>query len=232
MSQSMQTFDKVKAEVKIYVGKIKAITIESSDQQIEVTAIVRDLNTKVKQVEELRKREVAPHNDHVKSINAYAKELTETLSMALNQQKQSLLAYNQVLEKKRLEEERRIREEEEKKRLEAQRIIDEARVNSEFEASLGETEQAEETVLVGELQAETAVKRIEKDTKRELKAASQLKVSGVTNRWAFEITDPTQIPREFLVPDLVKIRKAVVDSKGEVSIAGVRNYQEQSLSVR
>lgn len=48
-------------------------------------------------------------------------------------------------------------------------------------------------------------------------------------RWDFEITDPAAIPREYLMPDPVKIRKVVEALKDQTSIAGIRAFPVRSV---
>lgn len=45
--------------------------------------------------------------------------------------------------------------------------------------------------------------------------------------WDFEIIDEKAIPREYMVPDLVKIRKVVTALKNQSNIAGVRAYSKR-----
>lgn len=61
-------------------------------------------------------------------------------------------------------------------------------------------------------------------------SAPATKVKGSTKRWAFEITDAAQVPREYLMVDEKKIREAVTN--GERIIPGVRIYQSESLTIR
>lgn len=46
-------------------------------------------------------------------------------------------------------------------------------------------------------------------------------------RWDFEITDEDKIPRQFMVPDLVKIRQIVTAMKGQTAIPGVRAFEKR-----
>jgi len=50
------------------------------------------------------------------------------------------------------------------------------------------------------------------------------KADGVNLRdnWTFEIVDESLIPREYLIPDEVKIRKVVVALKDKTNIPGVK----------
>lgn len=55
-------------------------------------------------------------------------------------------------------------------------------------------------------------------------------VKGITKTWTFDITDESQIPREYLIPDPVKIREAI--QKGTRTIAGLNIYQKEGFSLR
>jgi len=60
------------------------------------------------------------------------------------------------------------------------------------------------------------------------------KVDGVSFRevWDFEVVAASQIPPEYLVPDLVAIRKVVQALKGKTAIAGIRVFTKPVTSVR
>ena len=57
---------------------------------------------------------------------------------------------------------------------------------------------------------------------------------GVTVREIldFEVVDPSQIPRQFLVPDERLIRETIKSSKGLVPIPGVRIFKKSSVAAR
>lgn len=65
----------------------------------------------------------------------------------------------------------------------------------------------------------------------ELGAAQKPVTKGVsvTEVWAFEITDPALLPREYLMPDEVKIRKV---SLAGIEIPGVRRFKESRVASR
>lgn len=60
------------------------------------------------------------------------------------------------------------------------------------------------------------------------------KVQGIsfTERWKFQIVDASKIPREYLVPDEIKIGQVVRALKGATSIPGVKAYSESGVSGR
>lgn len=49
--------------------------------------------------------------------------------------------------------------------------------------------------------------------------------------WDFEITDPNQVPREYLLIDTVAIRKVGVATQGKIQIPGVRFFQKEGAAV-
>ena len=58
------------------------------------------------------------------------------------------------------------------------------------------------------------------------------KVKGVATKtiWKFEITDVSQLPREYMTPDTTKIGSVVRATKGTLPIAGVRIYSEEVIA--
>ena len=57
------------------------------------------------------------------------------------------------------------------------------------------------------------------------------KVAGLTMavNWKFRIVDPNKIPREYLIPDEVKLGQIARATKGSVKIEGVEFYSEESI---
>lgn len=56
------------------------------------------------------------------------------------------------------------------------------------------------------------------------------KNNGLTKRWTHEVTDESQVPREYLVVDEKKVRAAI--AAGTRSIPGIRIYQDESITLR
>lgn len=61
-------------------------------------------------------------------------------------------------------------------------------------------------------------------------AAPKVDGAGLRKNWTFEITDPAAVPREFLMPDEMKIRKYVKAMEGETKIPGVRVWNAAKLA--
>ena len=60
------------------------------------------------------------------------------------------------------------------------------------------------------------------------------RVPGMTLRknWSFRVTNPDLIPREYLMPDLVKIGGVVRALKNQCRIPGIEVYEEDTIQGR
>lgn len=118
---------------------------------------------------------------------------------------------------------------------EAKRIIDrkallfkaeeEKKKEQEKEKLLKEIENLEAAGAAEEAQA--LIKTIETQD-------DEFKVSGVSikENWQFEIIDEAKIPREYLTPDLNKIRQVVKALKEKANIPGIKVYNAGSIAYR
>lgn len=138
----------------------------------------------------------------------------------------------------RLEEERKRREAEEAARraeLERKRLEEELLRKAEEARRLEE----EKKRVEGEEAARKAREELERRALEEAAAREaqitppppipeKPKTEGLTLRenWTFEIVDESQIPREYLIPDPVKIRKVVQVMKEKTNIPGIRVFNQ------
>ena len=116
------------------------------------------------------------------------------------------------------------REEQEFKRYEELRLLEEERMAA-----------AEANAPLEEIQALEAKQEdlILKPVIIEPQRTSVRSTSGTMSAkkiWKFELTDGTQVPREFMMVNETAIRRAIMDGVRE--IPGVRIYQEESISIR
>lgn len=163
----------------------------------------------------------ATHDAHKKAL-AQKKKFEDPIIQAERMVKPKIGAY--------LQEQERIRRE-----------AEEAARRAEWERK-----RAEEEVLRKAMEAEAkgkakeAKKIIEEAAKIEQTAPAlpiipqRQQTQGITMRevWKFEITDSKLIPREYLMPDIVRIGKIVQACKGETSIPGIRVYSEKIIAAR
>ena len=127
----------------------------------------------------------------------------------------------------RRDEERRRQEEETRLRQEEQARLDREREATTKKAdkleAQGKPEQAE---LVRAAVPEAAPLPVVES------AVPKVKGSAARTDWKFEILDATKIPREYLVPDEVKIGRVVRALGQATNIPGVRVYAKESTAVR
>lgn len=137
-----------------------------------------------------------------KAISKLEKETLEGPLSAEKLMKRKLAEYAQKQEELRQEEERKL----EAKRLE----------------ELGRTNQAKQ-VLAGT-----------REVTGTMVASFVPQVEGIGTRelWKFTIVNAAKIPREFLVPDEVKIGQMVRTMKGDTNIPGVETYKETTMVSR
>jgi len=171
------------------------------------------------------------HKAHKSMIDAM-KKYTDPLDALEAQLKKTMLAYTDLQEKIRREEQRKAQAEALLAQQKAEAEAREAHAKAQQEArELAEANTAlgldEEPVIVPEFVIPTVALAFA-DTPVKLPS------DGVSYRevWKFEIVDPLLIPREYLMIDDVKVGATVRSLKQLASIPGVRVYSEKTMSVR
>jgi len=232
MNTNLTKFDQLKADIQVYVAPIKDIVIkDKSSQELALTA-AKEIKQRIKKIDDLRKELKAPFKLAAEEIDSYAKSLEALLAGPSEQINTKLLAWNRELEKVRQAEADRIRKEEALRQAEADKKAKEAMELAAFEKEIGNDEAAQVAELAAIAEYERNEAKAINDVKADLKKVEDIKVKGVTLRWDFNIIDTSKIPLRFMVPDLVAIRKAIVESKGELHIPGVESFQKESLTIR
>lgn len=230
MSLNLTQFDQLKADIQVYIKPIKDIVITDKESGELALSTAKDIKARLKKIEDLRKELKAPYKKAADEIDAYAKTLEALLKEPSDQINQKILNWNRELEKIRLAEVERIKKEERERQEAADKAAKEAFDLAQFEKEIGEAPENADLVVIAEYERVEA--QAIKDVRSEIKKTEALTVKGVRLTWDFNIIDAQQIPRQFLVPDLVAIRKAIVDSKGEFQIAGIESFQKESMSFR
>lgn len=154
---SLVEFDKLSADVTLFLAPIKDIAITDATSCAAALETVRRVKELVKQVTAKRVELVKPHNDFVDSVNAYAKRMTGPLGEA-----EAFL--KSVITKYELEQER-IRQAELRK-LEDERIAKElaiAKERKEREAKEQTARDAEEKRIRDEAQKKLEAERRERE---------------------------------------------------------------------
>lgn len=121
-----------------------------------------------------------------------------------------------------------LREEERKRQEEEMRLQKQAREREEAE----QLAKADILHEIGEVDAANQVLNEEIYVPPVVLPSAAPKVSGISMRetWDFDIIDVNKIPREFMVPDLVKIRGLVRAMKRATNIPGIRPKAVSGIS--
>jgi len=135
--------------------------------------------------------------------------------------KNKMIVYSDEQEAIRREEQRRIdakaRAEEERKRKELAARAEKWAAKGKIAKAEELQEQAEEVEVV----APVVAPKVEK-------------VAGLSyqTNWKFKITDIDKIPREYMMPDAVKLQRMAIAMKGIVKVAGVEFYSVKIAKTR
>lgn len=117
---------------------------------------------------------------------------------------------------------------------EKKRKADENRLRAEAEKQLVKDREAAAAQLKAEGRAEEAKQIIDTPVSPPVVIVQPTipKVKGIQSRktWDFRITDPGKLPREYLVPDEVKIRGVVRQLGNEAKIDGIEVYERTDIA--
>ncbi len=175
------------------------------DSDIEIRTATNDLGIisgLKKGIEERRQLYVRPINEHIKAVNSAFKLLTDPIEQADKITRDKILTYRAEVERKRREAE-----------AINQAKIDLARREAEFSGTGEITVDTTPVIIPAAPPA-----RIQADTAN----------AGTAKVWKFEVSDENLLPKEFMLPDLVKIGKVV---RAGVNIPGVKAWQEDSIRI-
>ena len=229
---NLAQFDKLKADIQLYIAPVKDIVVIDKDSQDSAMEVAKNIKLRLKKIEDLRKELKAPYKKAGDDIDAYAKSISEILTAPSKHLETQFLAYNRKLEEVRLAEAARIRKEEQERQAAADKAAKEAMDLAAFEREIGNDEAAETAELTIAAEYERTEAAAIETVKAEQQRIADIRVKGVTLRWDFTIHDVSQIPIKYMVPNEVLIRKAIVDSKGEIQIPGVEAFQKESMTIR
>lgn len=210
-----QQIAEVRKEIVPVLDAAKALKVVDEDTYTQAMELGRQCDSRSKRVESIwadaKTKSYAAYKTILDTINSFIKPLQEAKKVV----GQKAYTWKRTEDEKRRQEEVRLQEEARKKE-EEKRLQEASQLAAE-----GKEEEADtvlEEPLIVELPKVEPVVKIEKLAMRE--------------NWQFEIVDEKIIPREFCVPDKVKIGKTVKILKGDTQIPGVRAYDIGSVTFR
>jgi len=203
-----EVVEETQMEIEPVVMAANELQVTDDETNRIAGELLKDIKTRQKQVKDLWLEPKQEAKKAHSTICQKEKDMLEPLARAESIIKASISQYHLKLERERRE-------------LQAAKEAELRRIEQEAQAAL-------ETGDV-EAMTEVAIKQAEVANISEVKAG---KVSGVSVKkvWKFEITDVSQVPREYMVVNEKAIGQVVKATNGAISIPGVRAYQENQIA--
>ena len=196
---------KLETQRDLLLQGFMSLEVVDEPTQGQAAAGLAQLRTFMKQTEENRKELVKPLNDHVKFINGRFETLLRPIKEAENYLELQIRKYRQRIEDARRKEQDRL-----------QRLQERREERAEAAGKPSPIPEVIAPLVTGNIKTVETVNG---------------KVSFRTD-WKAEIVDEAKLPREYLMPDVIKINAVVKAQRGTIQIPGVRIYTEEVPVVR
>lgn len=212
---------------KSLLDMAKMYVIDSPEMYQLAGDELKKIKAKTKELDAQRKQITKPLDDAKAAVMALFKKPLEALTQAEGVLKNSLLSFDREQERKRQEEEKRLREiaKAEQERLQAQAKAAEEEARKLREA--GKKEEAEQFAAKAAI-IETSSYSIPVP----IVAATSTKVSGISKRtiWKARVVKKEAVPMEYMEPNQSALDKVAQATKGAIQIPGIEFYSEDILS--
>ena len=224
--------DKLETEVPAIVREANAITVTDAASATAAAEFLRTIKTMLGRVADTFDDIVDKAHKAHKAAVAKRAEFTDPLKQAESVIKRRIGDYQMAEERKRREEEARLRKlEEERAAAETARLRkeEEDRRLAEAEAlqAAGDKQAAEELIS-----APVIVEQVQPAPVIVAPSAPKLEGVATRERWEWETVDPTLIPREYLRIDEAKIGGVVRAMKGATKIPGIKVFPVSQVSAK
>ena len=241
----------VATEAQQIAAQVATFKVLTADHYAQAGDELKRIKGAQKRLEALRRSITQPIDAAKKAVMDLFRGPETQLDQAERGIKAAMVTYSDEQERIRREEQRKADElaRREREKLEAQAREAERKAREEAEAKRRAAEEAAaagraaEAAKLNAQAARVEAKAAEKVEALEVRAATVVapiaqaetpKVTGMATReeWLYEITDPTLVPREYLVVDEAKIGKITRALKADTNIPGVRVYSRRVLAAR
>jgi hypothetical protein len=206
-------------ETEIILNSYQGIVVNNNATLLSAGGELKNIKGKLSELDTLRKSMTRPLDAAKKAIMEFFRVPQERLEKAEGTIKRAMLQYQQECEAVRLKEEARLRE---------QALKEEARKKAALEA------RADKAAAKGNIEKAEELRQQKEQVfvPAPVVNSSVAKVAGVATKqvWKFEVSDVNLIPREYMIPDMVKIGAMVRATKGTIPIAGIEMFAEETLS--
>lgn len=192
----------VRGQVMRALAVAESIIVGSDEQMLEAGEIRKKIKQVGKIIKEKKEEITKPLNEALKNVRAMFAPLEQNCEEAEMRVSQKMLIYQSKVDAER----RKIEAEAQRKMEEAQRKLEEGKISEK---------QAQAVEARAEKKLESAPEAIKKSEDFHTRTVKK-----------FRILDANAIPRSYLVPDEVAIRKAMMAG---VAVAGVEFYGDKIL---
>lgn len=192
-----------------------AMVIDSDEMYEYAGRELQDISTKISQLEERRMAITRPMDAAKKAVMALFSPAIDRLTEGKTFISNGMLAYTRKKQADAAEAQRKADAAAAAERAKLEQRADRAEASGKVEKAGDLRELAATTVA--------PVVRLE---------AAKVKGVSIKANWQFEVTDPSLIPREFLMVDEKKIGQVVKAMKDSTSIPGVRVWDAGTVSAR
>lgn len=241
----------VTTEAQALAATAAGFAVRTADQYTAAGDELKRVKTAQKRLDDVRRSITRPIDAAKKAVMDLFREPEAKLAAAETGLKAAMVSYANEQERIRQEEQRRLediaRREREKLAAQAAEAERKAREKAEAERQAAEAAAAagrhEEAAKLAAKAAAIEERAASKADALQLRAATVVapvvqseapKVAGTSTRedWRFEITDPSAVPREYLLVDEAKLGRIVRALKADATIPGVRVYSVRVLAAR
>lgn len=205
------------AEAEQFSNKLSAFVITNNEEYKEAGEYLVDLRKRIKVLKERFKERTKPFDLALKGLKDFFKAPISKMEEVDLRVSRALRKFNEEEEAKRKAEEEKLRKLQEKEALKLEKKAEKLEAKGNVLGAEQLKEQADELVSFSPI-VESKVEKVEG-------------LSFKTN-WKFRITNANLIPREYMIPDEVKIGKVVRALKADTCIPGVTPYPEANPNVR
>jgi hypothetical protein len=219
----------VESEALAVVSEARQLTVTNPEEYKTAAAELRTIAQHVQRIRDwFKPLKESAHRAHQELCQREKQALDELITVE-RWLKQQLGTYAQREEQPRIAEQNRLQAERDAEaRAIAQKQAEDAQMSLAEELhAAGDTEGAEAVLCQDVQPSPTFVAPVILP-----KAVPQVEGIGGRTVWKFRITDPTKVPREYLMVDEAKIGGVVRAMKDMTRIAGVEVYPEQVVSAR
>lgn len=214
-SIDVSSIKKSEQETQLIVKEAQGIVIKTQADYIIAGELRKRIKGKIKEIDERRKSLTLPLDGVKKSIMAMFNPMLELLEKGVARIDNGVIAYSEEQDRKAREAQAKADEEARKEREKAESRAKELEAKGKFEKAQAMQDKADNIIAP-------------------VITSAAPKISGQTIKemWDFEIIDIDIIPRQYLIPNEVLLRKTVSASSGKILISGIKIFSKKIVSGR